>query len=499
MTTDPVRGSVFDRRRLGVLLHPSSLPGPGLRGDLGQGARHFVDLIANAGVSVWQVLPLGPPGGGSPYNSLSAHAGDPGLISLEEIAAAGFLTPALALQGQRYDEHRAQVMRAAYHTFQEKACDADRVDLVRFKAQHSSWLSDYCLYQCLKEQYRGVPWWEWPPGVRDRDRGEMGVILTGEGCEFVAFEQFMFFRQWHALRAYARARGIGIFGDIPIFVAEDSADVWAHRDLFVLDAYGRPEIVTGVPPDYFSAEGQRWGNPHYRWAKMAEDGFSWWRNRVATQRELFDWMRIDHFRGLEAAWAIPFKSETGVDGHWLPVPGDALLASLRDCFGSLPLVAEDLGLITDAVYALRDLYGLPGMRVLQFAFDGNPDNPHLPHNYMVNSVAYTGTHDNDTTVGWFAGLSETERRIIRAYLPAIDGDGSWGFIRAVIASVASLAVIPWQDVLGLGTAARMNTPGTSVGNWGFRFAWQDIPREALDELRHLATLYGRKVDLQASC
>ena len=491
--TDPlaVRTAVLDRRRLGILLHPSSLPGDGRKGDFGEGARRFVDVLVASGASVWQVLPLGPAGGGSPYNSRSAHAGDFELISLYDVASRGWLTADEALRGTQDENERRQILYTAYTNFLRDAKPSERAELAAFKSRHAVWLVDYALYECLKTAHGGVPWWEWPKAVRDREPEALAEARQSSAYDYYGFEQFVFFGQWQALKDYAHARAIRFFGDMPIFVAEDSVDVWAHTELFVLDAQGRPEMVTGVPPDYFSAEGQYWGNPHYRWQRMAADGFAWWRERVRTQRELFDWIRIDHFRGFEAAWAIPFSAKTAVDGQWVPVPGDALLSALQQEFGDLPLIAEDLGLITESVYALRDRYGLPGMKVLQFAFDGNPDNPHLPHNYTQNSVAYTGTHDNDTSVGWYARLAPHERAMVHKYLGPFESDVPWPFIRAVLASVSYLAILPWQDVLALGSAARMNTPSTVTGNWRFRFSWDDVPHDLPNRLRKLAALFGR--------
>ncbi len=482
---------VLDRRRLGILLHPSSLPGEGPKGTLGAEARRFVDVLRAAGATVWQVLPLGPPGGGSPYNSPSAHAGDPGLINLQDLVDQGWLQASEAHARSVDAPARRTALRSAYVHLEERGGAATKAAFDDFRRDHAAWLSDYCAYECIKAGQGGAPWWQWPAALKDREPDALAAIVGSEPFELVAFEQFVFFRQWHALKDYARSRGVRFFGDVPIFVAEDSADVWAHRDLFVLDAQGRPEIVTGVPPDYFSAHGQRWGNPHYRWARMAADGFSWWRERVRTQRQLFDWIRIDHFRGFAASWAIPANAPTAAGGEWMAVPGDAMLSALTDAFGELPLIAEDLGLITDDVYGLRDRHGLPGMRVLQFGFDGDPKNPHLPHNYVADCVAYTGTHDNDTSVGWHAALSEAQRELVRAYLPEVDEAPAWAALRAVIASVARFAVVPWQDVLGLGSIARMNTPGMSTGNWEFRFQWSDVPDHAAARLARLAFLYGR--------
>ncbi|HUW97972.1 MAG TPA: 4-alpha-glucanotransferase [Acidiferrobacter sp.] len=485
------RPAVLDRRRFGILLHPSSLPGDGKKGDLGDNARRFVDFLAASGASVWQVLPLGPHGDDSPYNARSAYAGDPTLISLQDLSARGWLAPEEIASGPGGENACRQVLHAAYLRFLQGATPEERDELAAFELRQAAWLPDFALYECLKTVHRDTPWREWPKEVRDREPEALAAVRQSEAYGYYGFEQFVFFGQWQALRDYARARNVRFFGDMAIFVAEDSADVWAHKDLFILNAEGRPEIVTGVPPDYFSADGQRWGNPHYNWERMADDGFAWWRERVRTQRELFDWVRIDHFRGLDAVWAIPFAATTAVEGEWIPVPGNALLSALHEAFGDVPLIAEDLGMITESVYALRDRYGLPGMRVLQFAFDGTPENPHLPHNFVPNSVAYTGTHDNDTTLGWYGQLSDHERMIAHEYLGPFDGDVPWPFIRAVLASVSYFAIVPWQDVLALGSEARMNTPGKSAGNWGFRFDWNDVPHDLASRLRKLAAIFGR--------
>lgn len=489
--TRSTESPVLDRRRLGVLLHPTSLPPEGTRGVLGADARRFVDLLASLGASVWQVLPLGPPGGRSPYNGRSAHAGDPDLISLYDLATWGWLSFEQATAGSADDGARRQSLRLAYKGFLDTASQDDRSGFSAFKTGHAQWLPDYSLYCCLKANHNGAPWWEWHKGGRDRDTAILGELKESADYDYYGFEQFVFFRQWRALRDYAHEHGVRLFGDMPIFVAEDSAEVWAHAELFVLDAHGRPEVVTGVPPDYFSAEGQRWGNPHYRWQRMEADGFSWWRERVRTQMELFDLIRIDHFRGFEAAWTIPFSHENAIGGRWVPVPGEALLLALRQAFGELPFVAEDLGLITEPVVALRERYRLPGMRVLQFGFDGDPSNPHLPHNYLPNSVAYTGTHDNDTTVGWYQSLASSEKGRVDEYLGPMGADPHWSLIRAVLASVSYLAVLPWQDLLGLGSNHRMNTPGKVTGNWNFRFAWADVPRDMAGRVQRMAALYGR--------
>ncbi len=492
MTDGACPERVPDRRRLGILLHPSSLPGPFAEGDLGTEARRFVDTLAACGVTLWQVLPLTPSSDRSPYNGRSAHAGDPRLISLSDLAEDGWVTPDELSRVQADAGSRTEVLDAASARFERQASASERAEFAAFCERNAYWLADYALYETLKTAHGQAPWWQWPKALRRREPSALAQSRARAGCDGVPFTQFLFFRQWQALRAYARERGVRFLGDMPLFLAADSADVWAHADLFTVSADGEPEIVTGVPPDYFSATGQRWGSPHYRWPRMGADGFAWWRERVRSQVALCDWLRIDHFRGLEAAWAIPGASVTGAHGAWMPVPGGELLSALQAEFGELPFVAEDLGIVTEGVTALRERFGLPGMRVLQFAFEGDADNVHLPHNYVPETVAYTGTHDNDTTRGWYEALSPGVRARVHDYLGAFTPDeGPWPMIRAVVASVARWAILPWQDALALPSGARMNTPGTTSGNWRFRFRWEDVPGDVPARLRRLAELYGR--------
>jgi 4-alpha-glucanotransferase len=426
VTTDPLA-----RRRAGVLLHISSLPG----GTLGRDAYAFVDFLAAAGCSVWQVLPLVPPDEeGSPYRALSAMASHPGLLdrTAEPPATDG-----------------------AYRTWCER---------------ESGWLEPFVEYLTIRTWLGGTPWPDWEPALRDRDRRRVAEVLADapELAQRVRTEQWRFDDQWRRLRAYAADHGVVMYGDLPIFVAHDSADVWAHRDLFRLDAEGRPVTVTGVPPDYFAADGQRWNNPHYDWDAMAADDYAWWRGRIARQRDLFDLIRIDHFRGFEAAWHVPLDAPTAKEGWWEPGPGSDLLRPLVDTAGRGSLIAEDLGVITPAVEELRRDAGLPGMKVLQFAFDGDPSNPHLPAHHEELSVVYTGTHDNDTTLGWWRSLAEETRALVRAQLLDPQEDLPWALVRLALSSRARLAVFPAQDLLGLGSEARMNTPGEPVGNWTWR-------------------------------
>jgi 4-alpha-glucanotransferase len=443
---------VLDRRRAGVLLHPTSLPD----GTLGADARRFVDVLADTGTSVWQMLPLGPTHAeASPYHCLSVHALNPQLLP-DRTA----VTPDVLLLPEQ------AATRAAFEGF----CAA---------AAH--WLEDYALFMALRARHDTQPWWTWPVPLRDRAPDALETARNELAAELnrVRYEQFRVAMAFTELRRYAHVRGVRLFGDLPIFVAHDSADVWAQRRYFKLDADGQPRVVAGVPPDYFSATGQRWGNPLYDWNALAADGFGWWQERLATELARFDLVRIDHFRGFEACWEIPAGEPTAVNGHWQPVPGDALFTTLHARFGELPLVAEDLGIITPAVTALRQRYGLPGMLVLQFAFDGGADNPYLPHNHSPDAVVYTGTHDNDTTLAWFEALTEPARQNVLDTLKS-DEPMPRALMHAALHSVATLAVIPMQDVLGLGAGHRMNIPGTTSGNWQWRFDWDQLSGEVQD-------------------
>ncbi len=432
----------LDRRRAGVLLHVTSLP----EGDLGPGAHAFVDFLADAGCSVWQVLPLVPvhEDEGSPYNSLSAMAGNPLLISEELRREHG-----LGSLGELSEEQRTQ---------HDAWCE------------QQTWLEEYVEFTALRELCGRTPWLTWEPGLRDRDPARVAEVLAplADRVAELRLEQWVFDEQWRALTTYAASRGVLLFGDLPIFVAPDSADVWAARELFELDAEGRPTTVTGVPPDYFAVDGQRWNNPHYDWDAMAADGFAWWRRRIARQRELFDLVRIDHFRGFEAAWHVPVEAPTAKDGRWVKGPGRAVLKALVETAGPGTLVAEDLGVITPEVDHLRTSFGLPGMKVLQFAFDGDAENPYLPALHGENSVVYTGTHDNDTTLGWWGSLDAASRERTRTHLVDPAEPMPWALVRLALASTSRLAVVPAQDLLELGAEARMNTPGVRDGNWGWR-------------------------------
>jgi 4-alpha-glucanotransferase len=481
---------VLESRRAGILLHPTSLPGEAPNGTLGTHALRFVDFLAECGLSVWQMLPLGPTHADrSPYQCLSVHAGNPRLIDFAQLEAWGWL-PRAAGSPDADGALRQALLAQARQVFLSQG---DASELEAFDAAHAFWLEDYALYVMLREAHDHRAWWQWPEPLRNRVPAALAAarLQHAEGMALVRFEQFVFFRQWQELRAAARARGIQLFGDLPIFVAHDSADVWAQREFFDLDAAGQPRVVAGVPPDYFSASGQRWGNPLYNWTRLQADGFRWWVERLRSQLALFDLVRIDHFRGFEACWQIPAEEATAINGRWVPAPGAALFRILKKELGTLPVVAEDLGFLTPAVHRLREQFGFPGMRILQFAFDGGADNPYLPHNHAVNSVVYTGTHDNDTTLGWFEGLPVEQQCTVLNYLGHPSEPMPWPLIRSALASVARLAMLPMQDVLQVGPGHRMNLPGSNTGNWQWRFTWEQIEPGLSARLRALTQCYGR--------
>jgi 4-alpha-glucanotransferase len=507
---------VVVRQRLsGVLLHPTSLPGPSGVGDLGQEAHRFVEFLADAGQGLWQVLPLGPTGyGDSPYQCFSAFAGNPLLLSLDTLVEDGLLSaadvtgsPAFPLDEVDYGaviEFKFPLLDKAFQAFEASAPASAREDFRAFCSAQASWLDDYALFVTVKEAHEGVVWTQWEKSIAAREPAAV-ARWTSEHAHVIAsrkFRQYEFFRQWAALRKECRARGVRIMGDVPIFVAHDSADVWAHRELFRLDVTGEPEFVAGVPPDYFSETGQLWGNPLYRWDVLAKSGYRWWIERLRAALALVDLVRLDHFRGFEAYWEIPGKQTTAIKGRWVKGPGAPLFEALRDALGELPIVAENLGVITPEVEALRARFELPGMAILQFAFGTDPQGPGFrPHNYDHDLVVYTGTHDNDTTVGWWTGgvgdstrvpeEVEQERALAGKYLATDGADVHWAFIRAILASVADVAITPLQDVLGLGSQARMNVPGRPAGNWRWRFRSDALTDAIRERLRELTELYGR--------
>jgi 4-alpha-glucanotransferase len=485
---------VFARRRAGILLHPTSLPGGVGNGDLGPDAFRFVDFLADCGVTVWQTLPLGPTHEDlSPYQCLSVHAGNFRLISLQALVELGWLDDARLDASQDLDAQRKVRLTAAFNGFQRIANSDDRDTFAQFVEDHSSWLDDFALYQALRDACGDQAWYSWPKAICERQPDALAAERKRLASQIhqIRFEQFLFYRQWKKLRHYANERGVLLFGDVPIFVAHDSADVWAHREWFSVDEHGHPQVVAGVPPDYFSETGQRWGNPHYRWDALKSHGYGWWLERVRSQMEMFDLVRIDHFRGFEAYWEIDAQSDTAVNGRWVEGPGDSFFLALKREFGELPLVAEDLGVITPEVTALRKRFRLPGMKILQFAFDGAPDNPYLPHNHEVRGVVYTGTHDNNTSMGWYQDLSDEQRNYVRHYLGGSGEPMPGLLVRTALASVARLAVIPMQDVLGLDGAHRMNIPGITEGNWRWRFDWSQVVEGHKHQLREWVQLYGR--------
>jgi 4-alpha-glucanotransferase len=491
-------------RGSGILLHPTSLPGPHGSGDLGEDAERFVAWLERAGQRYWQVLPLSPVGyGNSPYSSLSAFATSPTMIDLRGLVRRGLLEasevpattdlPARRIDFNRSSAFRLALLRRACDRFFARATPPERDAFEAFTRSHAAWLADYALFMALNDAHGGVEWSRWE---RDLARREPAALAEARrtlaaDVRFHEFTQWVFFDQWAKLRKLANDRNIKLIGDIPIFVAYHSADVWARPELFHLDAEGRPMVVAGVPPDYFSATGQRWGNPLYRWDKMAAEGYAWWVDRFRAVFELVDVARLDHFRGFAAYWEIPEAEATAVKGTWVLGPGAALFEAVRTALGQLPIIAEDLGVITPDVSALRDAFEFPGMKVLQFAFGGGPENAFLPHNYTRNGVVYTGTHDNDTTRGWFETATEPERHFVRRYLGTDAREINWDFIRLASQSVADVAIFPFQDVLGLGAEGRMNRPGLASGNWDWRFTWDEVPVDAATRLGDLARLSGR--------
>jgi 4-alpha-glucanotransferase len=488
-------------RAAGILLHPTSLPGFGGIGTMGPSAYAFADTLAAAGMNHWQVLPLGPTGyGDAPYSTLSAFAGNPYLIAFEPLLESGLLEQAelTLLEGLpethvdfgRVVVQKMTLLRRAFERSRESSALSGYED---FRGKNASWLEDFALFMAIKDAHGGAPWRDWEAPLRRREGSALREARReyATAIAFHEFVQFEFFRQWGELKMHVNDLGLSVIGDIPIFVAHDSADVWANQDLFQLDDAGNPTVVAGVPPDYFSPTGQLWGNPHYRWEVVAARGYNWWIDRFATLLKLVDIIRLDHFRGFAGAWEVPFGEDTAVNGRWVPGAGAALFTALRSALGDVPIIAEDLGVITPDVDELRDDFGFPGMVILQFAFGTDATNPSLPHNLRANTVVYTGTHDNDTTVGWFASVSEDERSRARAYLGTLGLDISWDLMRAALASVAVLAIVPLQDVLRLGPAARMNLPGRAAGNWAWRFTEGSITEEHVTNLRTLSEIYGR--------
>ncbi len=468
-------------RASGILLHPTSLPGKYGIGDLGAGAYEFIDFLKITGQTVWQVLPLGPTSyGDSPYQSTSSFAGNPLLISLDELVKLGWLTEEDLPASPDFDdyvvnygpviEYHFEALTTAFTNFNEKATAEQRQAFQQFCTENQDWLDDYALFAALKDSHDGKPWWEWPAGQALSAPEEIQAARQAleESIESHMFRQWLFAEQWAKVRAYANERGIRLMGDIPIFVAHDSADTWANRNLFYLDANGNPEVIAGVPPDYFSPTGQRWGNPLYRWDVMKDTGYAWWKRRFGAIMKNFDLVRIDHFRGFHNYWEIPASEETAINGVWKIGPGAHFFEEVLQAY-NIPIVAEDLGMITPEVYALRDKFGFPGMKVLQFAFEDDcKPSIFMPHNFEQNAVVYTGTHDNNTTLGWWNEVSDGVRNCARAYMGPIN-DPPRDMMRLAMMSVAHTVITPLQDVLGYGGDTRMNHPGVGMGNWAWRY------------------------------
>ncbi|MCX7049440.1 MAG: 4-alpha-glucanotransferase [Candidatus Sumerlaeota bacterium] len=491
-------------RQAGILLHPTSLPGRSGIGDIGRPAYEFVKFLIEGAQSLWQLCPLGPTGyGDSPYASLSAFAGNPLLIGLEPLADDGLADaseidafPAFPADHVDYvnvtPAKMAFLMRVGQR-FPERANAGLKSEFDAFCERNRGWLDDYALYVTLKQSHGGVAWTQWPASLARREPAAMKEARQRHAAQIAACKviQFLFFRQWASLRRFANERQIRLIGDVPIFVAQDSADVWANPHLFFLKDDGEPTVVSGVPPDYFSPSGQRWGNPIFRWKEMRKDGYAWWIARMKAVLELVDIVRIDHFRGFEAYWEVRAEAPNALNGRWVKGPGADFFLKLRDALGSLPLIAEDLGIITPKVHALREQFGLPGMKILQFAFGDDARNPYLLHNIEANSVVYTGTHDNDTTLGWYRGADEAVKDKARRYLWCDGANIHLDLTRTAYMSRARMAIIPLQDVLGFGGEARMNVPGAAEGNWKWRVTPDHLNPGKAGALRYLTELYGR--------
>jgi 4-alpha-glucanotransferase len=496
-------------RASGVLLHPTSLPGSFGIGEFNDHAYRFVDFLEETGQKLWQVLPLGPTSyGDSPYQCFSAFAGNPLMISLAHLArenaiARNELEDAPDFSDEKVEygdviEFKMDALRRSYVHFTQYASSDDQKGFSKFCIDNAAWLDDYAMFMALKDSHNGDAWNTWEDDIARRTAKAMAREKSRLATEIQTHKylQYQFFKQWGHLRAYANTKGIRIIGDIPIFVALDSADAWANRELFYFDERGNPTVVAGVPPDYFSPTGQRWGNPLYRWDEMDKQGYGWWIRRIQSSLALYDIVRIDHFRGFEAYWEVPSNETTAVNGKWVRGPGkdlfDAIESALDEEGKPLSIIAEDLGVITNEVKALRDAFNFPGMRVLQFAFVADTSSDFLPHNYIRNTVAYVGTHDNDTTVGWWEKLDAKARQQVLDYIGKIDTtEIHWEMIRLLSRSVADTAIVTLQDLLGLGSDARMNFPGRADGNWYWRFSWDQVTDDIKKKLASITKVYGR--------
>ena len=493
-------------RSSGILFHPTSLPGKYGIGTLGKEAYAFIDFLKKSRQKLWQIFPLGPTGyGDSPYQSFSSFAGNPYLIDFDLLIEAHLLSEedlrdVFFGDNEEYIDYGAiynqkyPLLRKAYENFKSSDNHEMRENLEHFKRENASWLNDYSLYISLKNHFNGLPWNEWAHDIKNREHGAMEHYKNelADDIEYHNFIQFLFFKQWGDVKRYANENGIKIIGDIPIFVAADSSDAWANPEIFLFDEERKPVKVAGVPPDYFSATGQLWGNPLYNWQKLKETNYSWWVERVRANLSTCDIIRIDHFRGFEAYWAVPYGDDTAINGQWEPGPGIDLFNAIKSQLGELPIIAEDLGLMTQGVIDLREATGFPGMKILGFAFDSGEENDYLPHTYTKNCVVYTGTHDNDTLIGWFQKAKEEDRQFARDYLNSrSDDEIHWDAIRGAWSSVASIAISPVQDFLGLGSEARINTPGVAAGNWQWRLRHGVLTDELAERIAKLTRVYSR--------
>ena len=492
-------------RSSGILLHPTSLPGRYGIGDLGDWAFRFVDYLVGIGQKVWQMLPLGPTSyGDSPYQTLSAFAGNPLMISFDRLVEEGWLTPEDVADVPQFPvnnvdfgsviPYHMDMLARAYRNFEENAKPPQQLAFNEWIEQNKDWLNDFALFMALKAHHGGMPWVEWDEGEALRQPEAMLEAMQRhqDDVREYSWQQWMFFRQWLELKAYANGKGIQLIGDIPIFVAHDSSDVWANPQLFFLDEKGYPTVVAGVPPDYFSETGQRWGNPLYRWEEMQQDGYSWWVRRIRASLDLVDVMRIDHFRGFAAYWEVPASEPTAVRGQWVPGPGKHFFDVIQAALGKLPIIAEDLGVITPDVEALRDGFNLPGMKIMQFAWAGGVVDPFLPHNHVPNCIVYTGTHDNNTTIGWWHEEATPDiKAFVNSYFDREVHEINWELLRAAEMSVAHTCVVPLQDILNLDAGARMNLPGREAGNWMWRCVPEDFDHPGKERLLHYTKLYGR--------
>ena len=493
-------------RSSGILFHPTSLPGKYGIGTLGKEAYAFIDFLKKSRQKLWQIFPLGPTGyGDSPYQSFSSFAGNPYLIDFDLLIEAHLLSEedlrdVFFGDNEEYIDYGAiynqkyPLLRKAYENFKSSDNHEMKENLEHFKRENASWLNDYSLYISLKNHFNGLPWNEWAHDIKNREHGAMEHYRNelADDIEYHNFIQFLFFKQWGDVKRYANENGIKIIGDIPIFVAADSSDAWANPEIFLFDEERKPVKVAGVPPDYFSATGQLWGNPLYNWQKLKETNYSWWVERVRANLSTCDIIRIDHFRGFEAYWAVPYGDDTAINGQWEPGPGIDLFNAIKSQLGKLPIIAEDLGLMTQGVIDLREATGFPGMKILGFAFDSGEENDYLPHTYTKNCVVYTGTHDNDTLIGWFQKAKEEDRQFARDYLNSrSDDEIHWDAIRGAWSSVASMAISPVQDFLGLGSEARINTPGVAAGNWQWRLRHGVLTDELAERIAKLTRVYSR--------